>query len=151
MSGPESSPARPMETSRLSRAPVDPRRSKLMARVRQRNTAPEIIVRRTAHMLGYRFRLHRRDLPGSPDVVFPSRRKVIFVHGCFWHRHPGCKKATTPKTRREFWKEKFRQNKKRDARNIHSLSTLGWKVLVVWECETRDTKKLARTLRTFLR
>jgi DNA mismatch endonuclease, patch repair protein len=117
---------------------VDPRkRSEIMAAVRQRDTTPELRVRSTLHRAGYRFRLHRRDLPGSPDVVLPKHRLVVFVHGCFWHRHPGCKKATTPKANAEFWAAKFRRNVERDAEAVAGLEVLGWRVLTIWECETR--------------
>ena len=115
------------------------------------HTAPEMVVRRTAYALGYRFRLHRGDLPGRPDIVFPSRHKAILVHGCFWHRHRGCPKATTPKTRAVFWKKKFSENKNRDARIIRQLKAMGWSVLIIWECETKDVQLLARTLRAYLR
>ncbi|WP_288586512.1 very short patch repair endonuclease [uncultured Methylobacterium sp.] len=125
-------------------------RSQLMGKVRGKNTSPEIAVRKIAHALGYRFRLHRKDLPGSPDLAFPSRRKVVFVHGCFWHRHPGCSKATTPKTRIEFWQAKFGRNVERDARNERELKQAGWDVLVVWECETRDLAALTAKLQDFL-
>lgn len=107
-------------------------------------------VRRLAHSLGYRFRLHRRDLPGSPDLVFPGRRAVVFVHGCFWHRHGGCKKATTPKSREEFWQAKFDRNLRRDQQNVEELLRLGWRVLVVWECEAKDAKRLEASLGAFL-
>jgi DNA mismatch endonuclease (patch repair protein) len=126
------------------------RRSWLMAQVKGRNTLPEMIVRRMAHSLGYRFRLHRRELPGSPDLVFPRRKAVIFVHGCFWHRHGGCRKATSPKSREDFWNEKFERNVARDKRVKSELERMGWKVLVVWECETRDAEKLALDLQAFL-
>src|ERR1700724_1033230 len=112
--------------------------SELMARVRQRNTAPELLVRRCAHNLGFRFRLHRKHLPGTPDIVFPKARKVIFVHGCFWHRHVGCKHASFPKRRAEFWREKFEKNTKRDGRINQALCELGWRTLIIWECETRN-------------
>src|SRR5690606_17349794 len=112
---------------------------------------PELRVRRVAHELGYRFRLHRRDLPGSPDLVFPRLRKAIFVHGCFWHRHPGCARATSPKTRAEYWQEKFLRNVARDAARLTELRELGWDVLVVWECETTNQRALAATLLSFLR
>jgi DNA mismatch endonuclease (patch repair protein) len=110
------------------------RRSENMRRVRSHDTVPEILVRKIAHRLGYRFRLHRRDLPGSPDLVFPKHNKIIFVHGCFWHRHPGCIRTTTPGTRAQFWRRKFAENQKRDRRVSGRLRQLGWKVLVVWEC-----------------
>jgi DNA mismatch endonuclease, patch repair protein len=119
---------------------VDPRkRSEIMASVRQRDTTPELRVRSVLHRAGYRFRLHRRDLPGSPDVVLPKHRLVVFVHGCFWHRHPACKKATTPKANAEFWAAKFRKNVERDAEAVAALEVLGWRVLTIWECETRGS------------
>ena len=118
-------------------APVDAQRSALMAKVRGKDTRPELLVRRTVHALGYRFRLHRRDLPGTPDLVFAGRRTVLFVHGCFWHRHPGCRLASTPKTRVAFWETKFAANVERDRRKEGELRTTGWRVGVVWECETR--------------
>jgi DNA mismatch endonuclease (patch repair protein) len=129
---------------------VTPARRRLMSRVRAANSEPERIVRRLLHSLGYRFRLHRRDLPGTPDIVLASRRKVIFVHGCFWHRHPGCVRTTNPKTRREYWQAKFAANTARDARNIRELEVGGWKPLVVWECETREPKRLSDRLTSFL-
>ena len=132
------------------REAIAPARSELMSRVRGKNTKPEIVVRQTAHRLGFRFRLHRRDLPGSPDLVFPSRKKVIFVHGCFWHRHSGCSKASTPKTRTDFWITKFEANVRRDSRSIEALEALGWKVCVIWECETSDYHLLEFKLKAFL-
>ena len=131
-------------------APIDGVRSALMARVRGRDTAPERAVRSAAHSLGYRFRLHRRNLPGTPDLTFPRLRKVIFVHGCFWHRHAGCGRTTTPKTRAAYWREKFERNVERDRRNSARLGALGWEVLVVWECETFDRTELLATLSRFL-
>lgn len=130
--------------------PVSPTRSALMARVRGKNTKPELIVRSLAHRLGYRFRLHRAGLPGRPDLVFPGRRKVIFVHGCFWHRHPGCYRTTTPKTRATYWQQKFRDNIERDRKAIAALEKAGWSVLVIWECETEDGTSLAMRLIGFL-
>lgn len=121
-----------------------------MARVGSKDTKPEMTVRRTAHALGYRYRLHARDLPGSPDLVFRGRRKVIFVHGCYWHRHPGCKRASMPSTRREYWQAKFDRNVARDADAEAALREAGWDVLVVWECETKDPDALASRLSTFL-
>lgn len=135
---------------RLASAPIDMTRSALMRRVRGKDTKPERAVRRAAHSLGYRFRLHRRDLPGTPDLTFPRLRKVVFVHGCFWHRHAGCSRTTTPKTRAAYWCEKFEQNVQRDRRNTSALRALGWKVLVVWECETFDRTGLLATLSRFL-
>ena len=108
------------------------KRSEIMSRIRSRDTKPEMIVRRIAHGLGFRFRLHRRDLPGSPDLVFPRYRSVIMVHGCFWHRHPGCKNASTPGTRVNYWETKLQGNVVRDRRNETALQDLGWRVLVVW-------------------
>ena len=125
-------------------------RSKIMSRIRSRDTKPEMIVRRTAHRLGFRFRLHRRDLPGSPDLVFPRHRAVIMVHGCFWHRHPGCRFATTPQTRKSYWENKFRGNVVRDRRSHEALIELGWRVLVIWECETRDEGAVAERIREYL-
>lgn len=135
---------------RLAGEAIDPERSALMARVRGKNSKPELIVRRLAHALGYRFRLHRRNLPGTPDLVFPRLRKVIFVHGCFWHRHQGCQRATTPKTRAAYWQSKFAANIKRDALKEHQLKELGWNVLVVWECETFDPETLTARLAKFM-
>ena len=114
--------------------PVTPARSANMAKVRGKNTKPEMAVRRAAHALGLRFRLHRRDLPGTPDLVFPGRRTAIFVHGCFWHRHRGCRRATTPKSNTAFWLDKFAANRRRDAAAIRELRRRGFRVVVVWEC-----------------
>lgn len=129
---------------------IDPTRSALMARIRGKDSKPEMTVRRVAHALGFRFRLHRRDLPGTPDLVFPRLQKVIFVHGCFWHRHPGCPRTTTPKTRAAYWADKFERNIERDLRKETALKALGWDVLIVWECETFDRDALARRLHGFL-
>src|SRR5947209_4336932 len=107
-----------------------------MRAVAQANTGAEMSVRRVLHALGYRFRLHRKDLPGKPDIVLPKYRAVIFVHGCFWHRHPGCRKATAPKTNLEYWHAKFSSNVTRDKENRRQLRALGWRTLVVWECRT---------------
>ena len=117
---------------------MDAARSALMRRVSREHSTPELVVRRTLHRLGFRYALHRRDLPGSPDLVFPARRAVVFVHGCFWHRHPGCVAATMPKTRTSFWSEKFAANTVRDARAQAELELQGWRVYVVWECETKS-------------
>jgi DNA mismatch endonuclease (patch repair protein) len=114
-----------------------------MRRVRQKHTGPELSVRRALHAAGGRFRLHRRDLPGSPDIVMPKRRIAIFVHGCFWHRHRGCKKASMPKTRIDFWQEKFLRNVERDHENGLKLAQLGWHVVTIWECESKDAARLA--------
>jgi len=125
-------------------------RSALMARVKGKNTGPEILVRKRLHSLGARFRLHQKKLPGSPDVVLASRKLVIFVHGCFWHRHSGCKRTTTPKTRTEFWEGKFAANLLRDKRNIECLENQGWSVQVIWECETRNDADLTKRLQRML-
>lgn len=117
-----------------------------MRAVRSENTKPELAVRRILHKLGYRFRLQRRDLPGRPDIVLPGRRLAIFVHGCFWHRHPDCRKATIPKTRIDFWTAKFESNAARDERVERELVATGWKVLVVWECQTKKPEDLADAL-----
>ena len=124
-------------------------RSFNMSRIRSKDTKPEIVVRSLAHRLGYRFRLHRRDLPGTPDLVFPSRRKIIFVHGCFWHQHPGCRYATRPATREAFWAAKLKGNRDRDRRAMRALRRDGWGVLVVWECQTRNIDILAGRLSDF--
>jgi len=121
-----------------------------MAKVRSKDTTPEIIVRKLLFNTGYRYLLHRKNLPGSPDIVFVSRKKVIFVHGCFWHRHAACKKTTIPTTRTEFWQSKFAANIKRDAKNTRLLKNLGWEVLVVWECEVKNINTLKNTIFTFL-
>jgi DNA mismatch endonuclease (patch repair protein) len=126
------------------------KRSLIMAAVHSENTKPEMAVRRTVHAMGYRYRLHDRKLPGKPDLVFASRRKTIFVHGCFWHRHRGCKYATTPKTRTDFWEAKFAANVARDRRNRRELKRLGWAVLTVWQCELKKPEKLAERLDDFL-
>ena len=127
------------------------KRSQIMSRIRGRDTRPEMIVRRIAHGLGFRFRLHRKDLPGRPDIVFPRHQAVIVVHGCFWHRHPGCKRASSPKTRVRYWQNKFEDNVVRDKRNETGLRDLGWKVMVIWECETKDHEAVAARIESFLR
>lgn len=109
-----------------------------MSRIRTKNTKPEMVVRRLLHRLGYRYRLHARDLPGSPDIVFRPRQVALFVHGCFWHRHRGCSLAYEPKTRADFWSEKFKENVKRDERVKRQLEALGWRVITVWECDVRS-------------
>lgn len=109
-------------------------RSRMMSSIKGKNTKPEIRLRRYLHAQGFRFRLHRSDLPGSPDLVLPRYRLAIFVHGCFWHRHPDCFYATTPQTRPEFWRSKFDANMRRDESNQRELARLGWRVLIVWEC-----------------
>ena len=126
------------------------RRSEIMARVRGKDTGPEIVVRRLAHGMGYRYRLHRRDLPGTPDLVFVGRRKVIFVHGCFWHRHSGCAAARVPKSRYEFWLAKLQGNSERDSTNVRELCKQGWDVMVIWECELKDIARLRARIGRFL-
>lgn len=126
-------------------------RSANMRSVRSRGTVPEMLVRRLLYQLGYRFRLYRKDLPGTPDVAFISRRKVVFVHGCFWHQHPGCGRATVPRSNVEFWKTKLERNIARDSNDLKRLQQLGWRWLVVWECETTNTLLLAACLRKFLK
>jgi DNA mismatch endonuclease, patch repair protein len=125
-------------------------RSAHMRRIRKADTTPERMVRRMAHALGFRFRLHRRDLPGTPDLVFPRLRKAILVHGCFWHQHPGCRLARMPKTRLEYWIPKLRRNQERDAVAAEALRMLGWDVLVLWECEVAADAAVATTIATFL-
>ncbi len=127
-------------------------RSERMSRIRGKDTSPEIAVRRLVHALGYRYRLHGGKLPGRPDLVFGKRHKVIFVHGCFWHRHPdpSCKLARLPKSRLDFWRPKLEANRARDMRNEVSLRASGWKCLVVWECELGSRAPLERRLRSFL-
>ncbi|WP_343893881.1 DNA mismatch endonuclease Vsr [Craurococcus roseus] len=125
-------------------------RRKMMSAVRGKDTGPEMLVRRIVHGLGYRYRLHRRDLPGRPDLAFGPRRKAIEVRGCFWHRHPGCARASLPSTRRDWWREKLDGNAARDARNLAAIERMGWEVLVLWECELTDTRALSGRVRDFL-
>lgn len=126
------------------------RRSANMARIRGKDTAPEIRVRRVAHALGFRFRLHRKDLPGKPDLVFPRHRVALFVHGCFWHQHLDCHRANIPKSRGEYWIPKLGRNVERDRRNTALLRDLGWQVITIWECETKDLVSLRDKLLSFL-
>ncbi len=121
-----------------------------MALVRGVDTKPELKVRKALHALGYRYRLHDKRLPGSPDLVFPGRRKVVFVHGCFWHRHEGCNLARLPKSRLDFWLPKLEGNRQRDVRKLEGLAELGWAATVVWECELRDMPRLTSRLVRFL-
>ncbi len=127
-------------------------RSERMRRVRSTDTRPEMVVRRLVHGMGYRYRLHRRDLPGKPDLVFSTRRKVIFVHGCFWHRHddPGCRLARLPKSRLDFWLPKLSENRARDDRVRECLEGGGWEAMIIWECQVRDTEALERRISEFL-
>lgn len=115
-----------------------------MSRIRGKDTKPELALRRALHAAGLRYRLHAKELPGRPDVVFRPQRVAIFVHGCFWHRHHGCRLAYSPKSNVQFWEAKFQQNMVRDMRNIDALRASGWKCLIVWECETADADRLAR-------
>lgn len=121
-----------------------------MRAVRSRDTRPEIIVRSTVTALGYRYRLHKAELPGKPDLVFGSRRKAIFVHGCFWHGHDCKRGARAPKANAEYWRSKVQRNRDRDGRTLHALEAADWSVFVVWECETRNIDELAKRLAEFL-
>lgn len=125
-------------------------RSRHMRLIRKRDTKPEIRVRRLLHSLGYRFRLHRRDLPGTPDIVLPRLKKVIWVHGCFWHQHRGCALARLPKSRLDYWLPKLRRNAERDEENQARLAAAGWEALVVWECETRQDQRLRELIVGFV-
>ena len=128
------------------------RRSEIMSNIRNKGMKPEMAVRRMTHAMGYRYRLHRADLPGKPDLVFPSRRKVIFVHGCFWHQHddPSCKIARRPKSNQDYWLPKLKRNVERDADHRTKLSQLGWDVLVLWECDIRRNCGIRSRIRKFL-
>lgn len=125
-------------------------RSAHMRRIRKIDTKPEIVVRRMAHALGLRFRLHRRDLPGTPDIVFPRHRKIVQVHGCFWHQHEGCRLARQPKSRLDYWLPKLARNMERDRTAAEQLAALGWEALTIWECETRDAEVVRHRLIAFL-
>jgi DNA mismatch endonuclease (patch repair protein) len=129
------------------------RRSENMRRIKSKDMKPELLVRKLVHGLGYRYRLHRKDLPGKPDLVFGPRKKVIFVHGCFWHGHvrEGCLDSRRPKSNTDYWNPKLTRNKERDAERIVALEADGWDVFVIWECETTDVKALQAKLRQFLR
>jgi len=126
------------------------KRSWIMSRVKGRNTKPEILVRSFLHRMGYRFHIHRRDLPGNPDIVLPRHGKVIFVHGCFWHGHKRCPRSKRPTTNKSFWNEKLDGNIKRDERFRRTLRRMGWKGLVIWQCETREADRLLHKLERFL-
>lgn len=125
-------------------------RSRIMRAIRKKDTGPELAVRRALHRMGYRFRLHRRDLPGSPDIVLPRHGAVILVHGCFWHQHVGCRHGTVPRVRQDYWIPKLTRNVERDAQARAALEALGWRVLVLWECEIGDADALADQLSRFL-
>jgi len=126
------------------------KRSQIMSRVSGKNTKPEIAVRSLLHKLGYRFRLHRKNLPGRPDITLPKHKKVIFVHGCFWHGHAVCSRSKRPSTNEEFWHEKLNKNIERDKKTVDALKKLGWDVLTVWTCEVKDTNELKIKLLSFL-
>ena len=122
-------------------------RTRNMAAIKSKNTKPEIKVRQLLHSMGYRFRLHMKDLPGNPDIVLKKYKTVIYVNGCFWHRHPNCKYASTPKTRTSFWSQKFQSNVERDNKNYIKIKNLGWKYIVVWECELKNKSDLVEKLK----
>ena len=126
-------------------------RRKTMTAVKSRDTSPELLVRRLLHAAGFRFRLHRKDLPGKPDVLLPRYRTVVFVHGCFWHQHPDCKGSLRPKSNTEYWDKKLTRNVERDAQTKVQLESLGWHVITVWECETREPDVLIARLKAELR
>ncbi|HHJ13330.1 MAG TPA: DNA mismatch endonuclease Vsr [Gammaproteobacteria bacterium] len=126
-------------------------RSRRMSLIRSKGSAPEMKLRRLVHRMGFRYRLHVKELPGTPDLVLPSRQSVIFMHGCYWHRHEGCKLARLPKSKLDFWKPKLEANKERDSLVRQQLTAQGWRVLVVWECEMADTEKVSSVVRDFLR
>ena len=126
------------------------RRSEIMSRIRSSGTRPEMAVRRLVHGMGYRYRLHDHRLPGRPDLVFAPRQRVIFVHGCFWHRHPGCRLARTPKSRVDFWRPKLDGNRQRDLLKQRELANLGWRSLVIWECQLADLDSVAERVTAFL-
>jgi DNA mismatch endonuclease (patch repair protein) len=128
------------------------KRSQIMRHIKSKDSKPEKYIRSLVHSMGYRFRLHRKDLPGCPDLVFPKYRKVIFVHGCFWHGHKGCKRSTLPHTNYTFWKDKIEGNIKRDKTNYHKLRNINWKYLVIWQCEIKIKykKELINKLSNFL-
>ncbi|WP_280641795.1 very short patch repair endonuclease [Anaeroarcus burkinensis] len=122
------------------------KRSKIMARIRSHNTKPELIVRSMLHKAGFRFRVNKKTLPGKPDIVLAKYKTVIFVHGCFWHSHPGCRRASLPQTNTEFWKEKLEKNKLRDEKEVEELKELGWSVVIVWTCQLKDKNSLMEKL-----
>lgn len=136
------------EGSNYSNVAPDTRRR--MQAVRGTNTAPEMVVRRLLHEMGYRFRLHRKDLPGSPDIVLPRHRKIVLVHGCFWHGHEECKRAKLPVNNSNTWRVKIEKNRARDQRNVTELRNQGWDVLIVWECELKEITQVADRLRDFM-
>ncbi|HEX8573561.1 MAG TPA: very short patch repair endonuclease [Allosphingosinicella sp.] len=134
-----------------SEPPVTAARSENMRRIGRRNTGPELVVRKLLHSRGWRYRIHVRGLPGTPDIVFPGRKKAIFIHGCFWHGHDGCPLSRLPKTRSAFWEQKIGTNKRRDRAKAAALTESGWRVFTVWQCELKDPVKLLSGLESFLR
>jgi len=126
------------------------KRSEIMRNIRGKDTAPEMAVRSLVHRMGYRYRLHAKDLPGKPDMVFRSKRKVIFVHGCFWHLHEGCRKAAFPKSKKRYWVPKLLRNRERDERILQELKTMGWKALVIWQCQLAKKELISRKINRFL-
>jgi DNA mismatch endonuclease (patch repair protein) len=127
------------------------KRSQIMSRVGGKNTKPELIVRSLLHRMGYRFRIHRTDLPGNPDVSLPRHKKIIFVHGCFWHGHAECSRAKRPSTNQEFWQKKLDKNIERDRQNRDKLEALGWSILVIWQCEVKDLERVEQKIESFMR
>jgi DNA mismatch endonuclease (patch repair protein) len=142
------------EIDRLIECPMDrisiEERSRQMSLVRSKDTKPELFIRKLLFSMKFRYRLHAKDLPGKPDLVFRSQKKAIFIHGCFWHRHTGCSKATTPSSRTEYWLPKFARNVERDQETLEKLHAMGWQALVVWECELKNMDVLATRLKAFL-
>lgn len=126
------------------------KRKWIMSRIKDRDTRAEMVVRSSLFSMGYRFRLHRKDLPGHPDIVLPRHEKVIFVHGCFWHGHQGCTRSKRPSSNVDFWNKKLDQNQERDTRFYEALKRLGWHILIVWECETKNPQMLQSKLKGFL-
>lgn len=129
---------------------VDKARSQQMRLIRSKDTKPELKIRRALFALGYRYRLHPKNLPGKPDLTFPSRKKAIFIHGCFWHRHEGCKKNRTPKSKLEYWEPKFASNMARDQRNQEALTETDWRFMIVWECELKQLDQTIQRITDFL-
>lgn len=127
------------------------KRTEIMSSVKQRHTKPEIAVRKILHRYGFRFRLHNKKLPGTPDIVLPKHKAVIFVHGCFWHQHEGCRKSRRPTSNVEFWNEKLDKNIERDNRKESELKNAGWKVLTIWDCEIKDEDLLIEKVKSFFR
>jgi DNA mismatch endonuclease Vsr len=129
---------------------VQDRHRQIMRSNKSKNTKPEIAVRKMLHAMGYRFRLHRRDLPGTPDIAFPSRKAAIQVHGCFWHQHEGCRHARVPSTRQNYWGPKLSRNVQRDSQTSQRLADLGWRLMIVWECDILNIEKISTAMRQFL-